>query len=489
MSNQSPDEEIEFLRQRVAELEKALEQKNQLQQELEEYKQINTELEKQLQKTEEQSYLYKMIIDKAIDWIFVKDKNYRYLLVNDTVAHSLGKTSEEMIGKDDVEINLPTEIVFGNPDKKIRGFRQDDQLVIAGETIHNHYDPIPCCDGSFYILDTKKIPLSNSKGEIFALLGVARDITDRHQAETELKASETKLRQRTLELEQTLQQLRRTQSQLIHSEKMSSLGQLVAGVAHEINNPINFIYGNLIHANKNLQDLLKLLSLYQKNYPDSTPEILEQNQIIELEFLQADLPKLICSMQVGAERIRQIVDSLRTFSRLDQASLKYVDIHEGIDSALMILEHRLHHENNYLPITVIKKYSNLPLIECYAGHLNQVFMNILVNAIDALEGIGIQNSTSEIPNPQISITTKIVNPQEIIIHIGDNGLGMSEEVRQRIFDPFYTTKPVGKGTGLGLSISHQIVTEQHRGSLNCISSIGKGSKFVIKIPIHQQNAD
>ncbi|TAF08208.1 MAG: PAS domain S-box protein [Nostocales cyanobacterium] len=489
MSNQSPDEEIVFLRQRVSELEKVLEHKNQLQQELEECNRKNAELAEVFQKTQEQSSLYKMIIDKALDWIFVKDKNYRYLLVNDTVAHSLGKTAKDMIGKDDVEINLPTEIVFGNPDKNIRGFRQDDQLVIAGETIHNPYDPIPCCDGSFYILDTKKIPLCNSKGEIFALLGVARDITDRHRAEAELRQSEAKLRQRTLELEQTLQQLRRTQSQLIHSEKMSSLGQLVAGVAHEINNPINFIYGNLIHAHKNLQDLLNLLSLYQKNYPDPVPDICEQTQLIELEFLQEDLPKLICSMQLGAERICQIVDSLRTFSRLDQAALKFVDIHESIDSTLMILEHRLNPQTHLPKIKLIKKYDNLPLVECYAGHLNQVFMNILVNAIDALEGTGSQDFLSEIPNPEISITTKMPNPQEIIICIADNGQGMSEEIRQRIFDPFYTTKPVGKGTGLGLSISHQIVTEQHRGSLNCISSVGKGSEFIIKIPLHQKNAD
>jgi PAS domain S-box-containing protein len=254
MSNQS-DEEIAFLRQRVAELEKVLQHHHKLEQELKECKQAKAELEEILQKTEEQSSLFKMIIEKTLDWIFVKDQNYRYLLVNNTVASSLGTTIEEMIGKTDVEIGIVEEIIFGNPDKKIRGFRTDDKLVLAGETIHNPYDPAPGCDGKLYILDTRKIPLRNSKGEIFAVLGVSRDITDRHQAQEELRKSENQLRQRTLELEAILKQLQLTQSQLIQSEKMSSLGQLVAGVAHEINNPLNFISGNFIHADRHTQDL------------------------------------------------------------------------------------------------------------------------------------------------------------------------------------------------------------------------------------------
>jgi len=469
MSHQFPDQEIAFLRQRVAELEKVLEHHHQLQQELEECKQAKTVLEEVLQKTEEQSSLFKMIIEKTLDWIFVKDQNYRYLLVNNTVANSLGKTIEDMVGKDDVELGISEEIVFGNLEKNIRGFRVDDQLVLSGETIHNPYDPAPDSHGNLYILDTQKIPLRNSKGEIFAMLGVSRDITDRHRAEEELRESEAQLRRQTLELEETLKKLQHTQSQLIQSEKMSSLGQLVAGIAHEINNPLNFISGNLIHADRHTQDLLNILKLYQINYHNPVNEIHEQTQAIELDFLQQDLPKIISSIRIGTERIQKIIDSLRTFSHLDQAKLKATNIHEGINSALMLLEHRLHTQPHIPRINVIKEYGNLPLIECFSGQLNQVFMNILINAIDALEGIGITTSTLPISEPKIYISTQLSNSEYITIRIADNGLGMSTEIQEKIFDPFYTTKPVGKGIGLGLSTSYQIINEQHNGSLKCIS--------------------
>ncbi len=287
------------------------------------------------------------------------------------------------------------------------------------------------------------------------------------------------------ELEQTLQKLTSAQSQLVQGEKMSSLGQLVAGVAHEINNPVNFIYGNLSHANDYTQDLLNLIELYQKHYPDPVPEIQEEVEKIELDFLLEDLPKLLSSMKVGADRIQQIVASLRTFSRMDEAEMKAVNIHDGIDSTLMILQHRLKAKHNQPEIPLIKQYADLPLVECYAGQLNQVFMNVLSNALDALEERDLRRSADEMrQNPStISITTEMPKPDRVIIRIADNGAGMPESVRNRLFDPFFTTKPVGKGTGMGLSISYQIVTDRHGGSLECTSSPGNGAEFAIEIPL------
>ncbi|MBW4489856.1 MAG: PAS domain S-box protein [Trichocoleus desertorum ATA4-8-CV12] len=282
------------------------------------------------------------------------------------------------------------------------------------------------------------------------------------------------------ELAQILQELQRTQSQMLQSEKMSSLGQLVAGVAHEINNPVNFIYGNLTHAEGYTQDLLGLLHLYQKYYPTPYPEIRDEAVTIDLAFLQADLPKLLTSMRVGADRIQKIVTSLRTFSRMDEAEMKEVDIHEGIDSTLMILQNRLKARSDRPEIRVIKQYSGLMRIECYAGQLNQVFMNILANAIDVLE----ESSAKHNPSKALTITirTEWVGSKWVKIAIADNGPGIPEQVQKRLFDPFFTTKPMGKGIGMGMSISHQIITEKHSGTLICCSSPGEGTEFVIQIP-------
>ena len=326
------------------------------------------------------------------------------------------------------------------------------------------------------------------------------EIVERKQAEAGLRQSETQLLHQTQQLQQALHQLKQTQAQLVQSEKMSSLGQLVAGVAHEINNPVSFIYGNVNFVSQYAQDLLNLLALYQQSYPQPTPAIKEALTEIDLHFILADLPKLLHSMKAGADRIRQLVLSLRNFSRLEEAEKKPVDIHEGIDNTLMILQNRLKAQPGSATITVNKTYTNLPLVDCHAGQLNQVFMSILSNAIDALqERI---NFNQQLPHsqeatpvataasdplvcyqPTIHIQTEQLNPDWIVIRIADNGIGMTEQVKQRLFDPFFTTKPVGKGTGLGLSISYQIVVKQHGGQLKCQSVPGQGTEFAIEIPI------
>lgn len=298
---------------------------------------------------------------------------------------------------------------------------------------------------------------------------------------------EERVEERTQELQEALKNVRQAQSQLIQAEKMSSLGQLVAGVAHEINNPVNFIHGNLAHADEYIQELLELLDLYRSHLQNHPLPIREKEEEIDLEFLRQDLPKLLNSMKVGADRIRDIVHSLRNFSRLDEATIKEVDIHEGLDSTLMILQNRLKAKPEHPEIRVIKQYGQLPLVECYAGQLNQVFMNVLTNAIDALDEYASQRSPTDLAaHPStITIRTAVIDDSQVVIRIADNGPGMTPEVQQRLFDPFFTTKPVGKGTGMGMSISYQIITEYHNGHIECRSEPGQGAEFIITIPTRQ----
>ncbi len=709
---------------------------------------LEVELQVALAQTESSEQLLRTVIDKTSDWIFAKNKQFRYILANNSLAKALGKTVEEILGKTDVELGFSEELIFGNSAKNIRGFRNDDYAVLAGETIHNPCDAATVADGSVHILDTQKLPLRDAEGNIFAVLAFTHDITERHESEAALRRSEARfrslvanipgvvyrwrcdfsisfiseaiyllagypaadfispldggsrtfasiiyaedlakveatirqgienkqsynleyrllaadgtvkwvwdkgspvfdangrvscldgaifdisdrycaqeaLRQKTSELEavflalpdlyfrlnadgiildylsgnssdlylspeyfvgkrmsdilppsaasklelgmlevsesrapvnieytlalptgeeifearllpfnsnqliviarnitkrkqaesqltqknhqleQTLQQLGRTQAQLIQAEKMSSLGQLVAGIAHEINNPVSFIYGNIIYASEYAQNLLQLCSLYQEHYPEPVCAIAEFAEKIEVEFMKEDFPHLLNSIQTGADRIREIVLSLRNFSRLEESDIKRVDIHEGIDSALLILQHRLKENGRNRQIEIVKEYGILPPVQCYVGQLNQVFMNILSNAIDALGSVrnrklelasatdGERPNFSSLPLagdalPSIRIRTEVLDNNRVAIAISDNGPGMAESVKSRIFDPFFTTKPVGKGTGLGLSISYQIVVERHKGGLGCISAPGGGTEFAIEIPIKQR---
>jgi len=298
------------------------------------------------------------------------------------------------------------------------------------------------------------------------------------------KTLEQKVVERTAELTKTLNDLKSTQVQLVQNEKMSSLGQLVAGIAHEINNPVNFIHGNLHHLKDYTQNLLDFVQLYQKHYPNPVPEIQAKAEEIEPEFLQEDLTKIVDSMQIGTDRIRDIVVSLRNFSRTDESGFQAVDIHEGIESTLLILQHRLKPSPDYPAIQIIKNYGKLPVVECYPSQLNQVFMNIFSNAIDALEESSQKYSYIDERQPILEIETSTSNGW-VKIRIADNGRGFDQAIAAQLFEPFFTTKPIGKGTGLGLSISRQIVVEKHHGKIECHSTIGKGTEFIIEIPLQQ----
>lgn len=314
------------------------------------------------------------------------------------------------------------------------------------------------------------------------LVKLKQNITQREQVEQNLRNTNK-------QLNQTLGKLKQTQVQLIHSEKMSSLGEMVAGIAHEINNPVTFISANLDYVNTYVSDLLDLLSLYQQHYPEPDAEIKNKTEEVDTDFLAEDLSNILSSMNVGAERIQNIVLSLRNFSRLDESQKKAVDIHEGIDSTLLILQHRLKATLERPEIKIIKQYGELPKVECYAAQINQVFLHILSNAVDALEEkynrkpeiTNLENNITQLPS--IRIHTDISPENTILIRIADNGIGIPENIQTKIFDPFFTTKPVGKGKGLGLSISYQIIVKKHNGNLKYRTKYRKGTEFLIEIPI------
>lgn len=433
---------------------------------------------------------YRYIVETASEGVWMFDAESRTVFANNRIAEMLGSTPEEMLGK--------SLFNFIDPDNQILA---ENYVERRRQGIQERHDfKFIRQDGSHLWAIVSATPIFNSSGEFSGVLRMITDISDRKKVEEALRDSESQLREKNQELAKALQELQQTHSLMVQNEKMVSLGQLVAGVAHEINNPVSFIYGNISHANEYFNDLLYLINLYQQEYPVSSQKIQDKIESIDLDFILEDLPNLLTSMKVGAERICQIVLSLKNFSRLDESEQKQVDIHQGLESTLLILQHRLKETPIRPKIHLLKDYGDLPLIQCYPGELNQVFMNIISNGIDALEEAIQDNqwqnrqetllSQGSCPFPSISITTFVKyaadNPDKIshiVIRIADNGLGIPLPVQQRLFDPFFTTKPVGQGTGLGLSISYKIIVEKHKGQLKCISQPGEGAKFIIEIPI------
>lgn len=331
-----------------------------------------------------------------------------------------------------------------------------------------------------WILSRGKVFEWDEAGNPVRMTGTHRDISDRRQAEDALRESEARERKKAYQLELALCELKNTQAQLVQTKKMASLGQLVAGIAHEINNPIGFIAGNVSFAHQYGRDLLKLIDLYQQHYPHPVAQIQEQMEAVELDFLRTDFPKALNSIREGVVRVQDIVRSLQHFSHLNEAQMKTTDLHQGLESTLILLQNRLNKKPNRSAIEVNKQLSRLPKVECYPGQLNQVFINILGNAIEALDEKSQQND-SFIPQIRISMEIAELN-STVIIRISDNGLGIPAHLQEHLFEPFFTTKPVGQGTGLGLAVSYQII-EKHKGKITCNSQVGIGTEFVIEIPI------
>ncbi|MBP0016062.1 MAG: GHKL domain-containing protein [Cyanobacteria bacterium SBLK] len=377
------------------------------------------------------------------------------------------------------------ELFTKRPLKRFYDYNQGEYLVCSGEDSIAKTVTLALQRASHLVYEPILVELQPNYYRLLSVHDLLIAHAKIHELATQkLQKSEAVLRERSEGLTKALKKLKTAQMQLIQSEKMSALGQMVAGLAHEINNPVSFIYGNIQHAQGYAQDLINLLLLYQSHYPQPVAEIEETIEELDLDFLLDDFTKVLESMKLGASRIREIIASLRNFSRLDEAQIKEVDIHDGIDSTLLILQNRLKPKPVRPAIEVVKNYGDLPVIGCYAGQLNQVFMNLLSNAIDAIEE-KFEREKNAAFQPQIRIETRLSDSNNVEIRIIDNGMGIRDEDRTKLFSPFFTTKEIGKGTGLGLSISYSIIVEKHQGSLECISEEGQGTEFRLNIPRFQ----
>jgi signal transduction histidine kinase len=459
------------------------------------------------------------LLAQAFPFHVVFDRNREILQAGAVLQRILDKPSIGTVLDQHFEIQRPKVLLdFEAIRKRERSLFVlsciDHQMQLKGQMIYVAEQDVIFFLGSLNVTDTAELATIGVKLKDFAIHDPIADflfvlqaknmaLTDAQNLTQELSNKQEKLNQvltfqrkltrtatiQARKLKRTIQELKETQAQLIQSEKMSGLGQMVAGVAHEINNPINFIHGNLTHVNEYAADLLYLIQLYNKHYSEPIEEIAEELEEIDLEFILEDLPKTLKSMQVGTERIREIVKSLRTFSRLDEAELKQVDLHEGLDSTLMILLNRIKATSHRDKVEVIKEYAPLPPVECYSGQLNQVFMNLIVNAIDAIDESFESPSLSSIPHAgRLRIRTELAADRKwAVIRISNTGVWIPDSVRSKLFDPFFTTKPVGKGTGLGLSVSYKIVTDRHNGKISCVSPNPQGeTEFTIEIPLQQK---